>query len=339
MWQLKPMAGQSLTVTAIIPVNSPPSVSNAIADQTTKQGTAFNFQIPSNTFTDIDAGDVLTYSATLENGNALPSWLTFNPTTRTFSGTPASTDIGTLNVKVTATDRANVTASDIFAIVTTAPTPVSTNNRIISGTPEDDIFIAAIGTTFNGENNIIFTGAGSDRIDFRPVLTNPNSGNNRVDAGSGDDKIFVSQNDVVFGGSGNDEFFAQDGKGGNRMSGGAGDDKFWLGTGDRALGGDGNDQFFAESGGNNLLSGGAGSDIFNIIVGGTIPSAANTIIDFQIGTDKIGISGIAANALSISQVGANAAIATLVGGQAIATLTGIQASSLSFANTAQFTFA
>jgi Ca2+-binding RTX toxin-like protein len=123
------------------------------------------------------------------------------------------------------------------------------------------------------------------------------------------------------------------------MSGGAGDDKFWLGFGDRALGGDGNDQFFVGTGGNNLLSGGAGSDIFNIITAGTIPTSANTIIDFQLGTDKIGISGINASALSISQVGANAVISTLVGGQAIATLNGIQASSLSFANTTQFTFA
>ena len=209
----------------------------------------------------------------------------------------------------------------------------STNNdKAIANDPTSNVKI-------DGINDTIFTGAGDDEIDTVFGVNSPFAGNNRVDAGSGNDIIYVNQNDVVFGGSGNDIFEATDGKGGNRMSGGAGDDIFYLGAGDRALGGDGNDQFFAESGGNNLLSGGAGSDIFNIIVGGTIPSAANTIIDFQIGTDKIGISGIAANALSISQVGANAAITTLVGGQAIATLTGIQASSLSFTNTAQFTFA
>ncbi|MDK2413020.1 putative Ig domain-containing protein, partial [Aphanizomenon sp. PH219] len=97
-------------------VNDAPTLANTIADQTAKQGDAFSFQIPTNTFTDVDAGDVLTYSATLENGDALPSWLTFNPTTRTFSGTPSNDNVGSLNVKVTATDKAGTSANDIFAI-------------------------------------------------------------------------------------------------------------------------------------------------------------------------------------------------------------------------------
>ncbi|BAY22455.1 hypothetical protein NIES2100_22180 [Calothrix sp. NIES-2100] len=101
---------------AVENVNDAPIVENAIADQNAKQGDAFNFQIPTNTFTDIDAGDVLTYSATLENGNALPSWLTFNPTTRTFTGTPSNDNVGNLNVKVTAKDNSAANISDIFAI-------------------------------------------------------------------------------------------------------------------------------------------------------------------------------------------------------------------------------
>ena len=83
-------------------INDAPILNSAIADQNAKQGNAFNFQIPTNTFTDIDAGDVLTYSATLENGDALPSWLTFDPTTRTFSGTPANDNVGSLNIKAIA---------------------------------------------------------------------------------------------------------------------------------------------------------------------------------------------------------------------------------------------
>ncbi|MDK2461689.1 putative Ig domain-containing protein, partial [Aphanizomenon sp. PH219] len=101
---------------SITNVNEAPTVVSAIADQTAKQGNAFSFQIPTNTFTDIDAGDVLTYSATLENGNALPSWLTFNSTTRTFSGTPTNDNVGNLNIKAIATDTAGATVSDIFTI-------------------------------------------------------------------------------------------------------------------------------------------------------------------------------------------------------------------------------
>ena len=41
-------------------------------------GSAFSLALPANTFTDIDAGDVLTYSATQADGSALPAWLTFD---------------------------------------------------------------------------------------------------------------------------------------------------------------------------------------------------------------------------------------------------------------------
>ncbi|NUN65608.1 ExeM/NucH family extracellular endonuclease [Pseudanabaena biceps] len=300
-------------------VNEAPIVNSEIADLNAKQGDAFNFQIPINTFTDIDAGDILSYTATLGNGNALPNWLSFNPTTRTFSGTPASTDVGTLNVKVTARDIANATANDIFAI--SIANAVTANNGLISvGTPGNDLLIAASNSAFNAENNIIFTGAGDDSVD---LAFNPLSRNNRVDLGSGNDTIYVSQNDRVFGSSGNDTFDALDSKGGNRISGGAGDDTFFLGTGDRALGGDGTDKFFASEGGGNLLSGGAGSDQFWIFTGDIVKSA-NTIIDFQIGTDVIGFKGASFGLADLVRTGNNIA----VGGSVIATFTGVNTGSL-----------
>ncbi|MDM3852567.1 MAG: pre-peptidase C-terminal domain-containing protein [Aphanizomenon gracile PMC627.10] len=117
---------QADTSTTVVLVNNPPTVANLIADQNAKQGIAFNFQIPTNTFTDIDSGDVLTYSATLENGNNLPSWLSFNPDNRSFSGTPANADVGILNIKVTATDILGETVSNDFSLtvdnVNDAPT-------------------------------------------------------------------------------------------------------------------------------------------------------------------------------------------------------------------------
>ena len=48
---------------------------------------AWSFQVPADTFMDPD-GNALTYSASLDNGSALPSCITFNAATRTFSGTP-----------------------------------------------------------------------------------------------------------------------------------------------------------------------------------------------------------------------------------------------------------
>nr|MDZ8046911.1 DUF4114 domain-containing protein [Nostoc sp. DedQUE02] len=48
------------------------------------------------------------------------TWLNFNPTTLTFSGTPTNQDVGSLNIKVTAIDTAGATATDVFTLTTVA---------------------------------------------------------------------------------------------------------------------------------------------------------------------------------------------------------------------------
>jgi VCBS repeat-containing protein len=112
----------STTLTATISgSNDAPVVSVQQNDQTATIGTAFNYSVPilgvPATFTDVDSGDSLTYTATLEGGGALPSWLSFDASTKTFSGTPPSgTTVGTLNVTVTATDKGTLSASDTFSI-------------------------------------------------------------------------------------------------------------------------------------------------------------------------------------------------------------------------------
>src|SRR5204863_7576983 len=81
----------------------------------------FTFTVPVSTCADVDQvhGDTLTYSATLASGAALPSWLNFNATTRTFSGTPLNSDVGTLAITVTAADTGALSASDTFNLVVT----------------------------------------------------------------------------------------------------------------------------------------------------------------------------------------------------------------------------
>jgi Ca2+-binding RTX toxin-like protein len=150
----------------------------------------------------------------------------------------------------------------------------------------------------------------------------------------------VNKGDRAFGSDGNDTFDARDGQGGNRISGGVGDDTFYLGSNDRALGGDGNDIFRVSLGGN-LISGGAGADQF-WIVNAELPKAANTVLDFQLGTDVIGIQGavslgITTSTLKLNQVGGDTAIS--FNNQTLATLTSIQASSLSLTDSKQFVLA
>lgn len=55
-------------------------------------------------------------SATQADGSALPSWLQFDAATRTFSGTPVNGDVGSVSVRLTATDLAGAQASQTFAI-------------------------------------------------------------------------------------------------------------------------------------------------------------------------------------------------------------------------------
>ncbi|HME26284.1 MAG TPA: putative Ig domain-containing protein [Acetobacteraceae bacterium] len=59
-------------------------------------------------------------AASQSNGQALPSWLTFNAKTETFSRTAPST-VPTLTIKVTATDTSALAASETFTASATAP--------------------------------------------------------------------------------------------------------------------------------------------------------------------------------------------------------------------------
>ncbi len=95
--------------------NNAPTVENEIPDQAAQAGTPFSFTFDDDTFDDADAGDTLTYTAAQDDDSALPTWLSFDDTTRTFSGTPMAADVGTVSVKVTASDGTD-SVSDTFDI-------------------------------------------------------------------------------------------------------------------------------------------------------------------------------------------------------------------------------
>ena len=119
----------TLTVT-IHGADDAPTLAAQTGSQNATVGSAFSLVLPAGTFTDVDTGDSLAYTATAADGSSLPAWLSFNATTRTFSGTPATGDVGTLGVKVSATDLGSLAASETFNIVVTttpdtAPTAVA----------------------------------------------------------------------------------------------------------------------------------------------------------------------------------------------------------------------
>ncbi|WP_176727081.1 putative Ig domain-containing protein, partial [Nostoc sp. KVJ20] len=183
-------ASQTITL-EITGVNDLPIINQALADQITTADKAFSFTIPANTFNDIDVSDILTYLATLENGNALPSWLTFNAETRTFSGNPTNNNFGSINIKVTASD-GTASISDVF-VLTVANTIIQLPNVIngtsgadnLTGTLNKDIISGLLG-------NDTLQGLGdNDTLDS-------GDGNDSLDGGTGDDSLI--------GGKGNDTY-------------------------------------------------------------------------------------------------------------------------------------
>jgi Ca2+-binding RTX toxin-like protein len=209
--------------------------------------------------------------------------------------------------------------------------------NLVSGTTGADNLVAGV-AGFDGINDIVFTGAGNDSVDV--PIAGALAGNNRIDTGSGADTIFVGNGDRAFGSTGDDIFEASDAKD-YRIAGGAGNDTLFLGANGSALGGDGADKLFVGSGGGNFLSGGGGADQF-WITNAEIAASSNTIVDFQIGTDVIGIQGakslgISASTIKLTQVGTDTTVS--FGTQTLAVLTGIQATSLTPANAGQFVFA
>ncbi|WP_099066659.1 beta strand repeat-containing protein [Nostoc linckia] len=292
----------SLTSTATVNltingVNDAPTVANAIANQTTLEDGFFSFTVPANTFADVDAGDSLTYTATLANGNPLPTWLSFNANTRTFSGTPDDPDNGTISIKVTASDTSNASANTTFNLTVTpvndAPVAgddsVSANQNtpltllattlLANDTDVDSstLSISAVSNAVNGSvslnnsGNVVFTptagftGNGS----FNYTLSDGNGGTDvaTVTVAVGVNLNGTNNNDNLNGTSGNDiinGLNAQDTISGNAgddcLVGDNGDDLLYGNTGnDKLLGGNGQDTLYGDAG-NDRLEGDNGDD-------------------------------------------------------------------------------
>ena len=111
----------STTFTVTTP-SAPPAYNGTLSNQSASPGVGFSYTVPAGAFTDPN-GDALTYSAD-GNGVALPSWLSFNAATRTFSGTPSAA--GSWTIRVMASDGTS-TASGTFTISTANVGPVYNN--------------------------------------------------------------------------------------------------------------------------------------------------------------------------------------------------------------------
>jgi hypothetical protein len=116
-------------IDSLMHTNFIPYLKYSIPDQTGTVGNLFDFTIPDGTFIDDDGNNILIYQANLIDGSPLPSWLTFDTISATFSGTPEI--VQTLNIRVKATDTAGASASATFKIVINPQTDI--DNTIWKG--------------------------------------------------------------------------------------------------------------------------------------------------------------------------------------------------------------
>jgi hypothetical protein len=250
-------------------VNEAPTVANAIANQAIAVNASLNYTFEANTFSDADS-DPLTYTVTLANGTALPSWLTFNGTTRTFSGTP--TTPGNLDIKIVANDSNGGTIADEFQLSILTPIVGTATNDSVYAISTAEIIDGAGGIdevnyarSNSGVTIDLETGKGIGGYAQGDILTNiekltGSSHNDHLKGNAAYNYFYGGNgNDLLEAGSGGGFFYGQNGN--DTIYGGEGQDRLYGQTGNDLLDGKGGNDILL--GGNDLdtLFGGAGNDI------------------------------------------------------------------------------
>ncbi|WP_169334468.1 putative Ig domain-containing protein [Hahella ganghwensis] len=206
--------GQASTFTTftmtVVNVNDKPEVKTTISDVSSEEGSGIGFTLPEQAFVDPDAGDTLTYSATLADGNEIPAWLSFDPVAKRFAATDAPA--GMYSIKVTATDNSGETAEQTFTLTVTEVDDSGELN-VIQGSYRDEELQGTAG------NDHILGEFGRDTI-------YAGAGNDLIDGGGSYDRMFgeAGNDTFVIHGSDNDTDRISGGDGYDRIEGSTGDD-------------------------------------------------------------------------------------------------------------------
>jgi Ca2+-binding RTX toxin-like protein len=286
----------------LVQSNYAPELISPLVDQAVKYNTPeWSYEAGSH-FSDSDLDDVLTYTATLVDGSALPAWLVINSVTGLLSGSPALVDIASLLIAVTATDLDGANVSAVFTVAVTA----FEAGQLFVSTPDNDSFT---GDTTNDTVSYAYATAGVTVS--LAVNTAQNTISDGLDTLIGIENLIGSQfNDRLTGNAG-----------ANTLFGGAGIDTL--------IGGGGNDTYIvnitAAGTLEDVVTAGAGLDTLQVFgnyagAGATLTAAA-AIENIDISATGSALLNITGNANANTLVG-NDANNQLNGGTGADTLSG-----------------
>ena len=124
--------------------NMAPRTIGIIAQQSATVGTEWSYTVPVNSiFYDRESGAAgLSYSVQMADGSAWPTWLTFDPTTWTFKGTPPAGVKPDLGIKIIGDDGGSIKASTTFQLAigqsaSENKAPIVSNPFAVKELPED----------------------------------------------------------------------------------------------------------------------------------------------------------------------------------------------------------
>lgn len=210
--------------------NHAPTVNKYPQGVTIKDDEALSIQFDADTIVDQDAWDInLSYRLTLADKNTdgsykdLPDWMSFDPDTRTLSGTPTADHIGNYQFILWAGDLFDYSAGTYLDLTINSSQPVdtpvdTTPTNVVEGTDSSEQLLGSQGNDLiNGYlgDDQLFGFAGHDTL-------NGGAGNDYLSGGNGSGTN--SGNDILNGGAGNDTLYGEDGN--DFLNGGAGNDSY-----------------------------------------------------------------------------------------------------------------
>jgi Ca2+-binding RTX toxin-like protein len=276
-------------VNALVVGNHPPTVVNTPPLQTMVETQNFSYTVPDNTFVDVNEGDHLVLSATLEGGAALPDWLVFDPNSQTFTGIPPYTGgASVVFITLTATDMMGATATTAFTLAISHIVNGTANADNLMGTPARDVLYGLAGDdTLDGGAlaDSLLGGLGNDvyLVDDAGdvVVENSNEGSDIVLSSSSYTLSSNVENLTLVGvqsidGTGNALNNVLIGNAGyNALLGGAGDDVLDGKAGnDTMVGGTGNDAYFVS---------GVGDAVTELVDEGV--DTVNAVVSYTLGVN------------------------------------------------------